>query len=64
MKHCLEFWRAHHDIQPSLSPYAMIQYMLSYATKTKKGMRAIMDGPVEKLGKESGWQPREQQPGN
>ena len=43
MKHCLEFWRANHDIQPSLSPYAMIQYMLSYVTKTQKGMSAIMD---------------------
>ena len=43
MKHCFEFWRANHDIQPSLSPYAMIQYMLSYVTKTKKGISAIMD---------------------
>ena len=25
MKHCLEFWRVSHDIQPLLSPYAMIQ---------------------------------------
>ena len=36
MKHCLELWRAHHDIQPSLSPYAMVQYMLSYVTKHRK----------------------------
>ena len=43
MKHCLEFWRANHDIQPSLSPYAMIQYMLSYVIKTQKGMSDIMD---------------------
>ena len=43
MKHCLEFLRAYHDIQPSLSPYAMVQYMLSYVTKTQKGMSAIMD---------------------
>ena len=43
MKHCLEFWRANHDIQPSLSPYAIVQYMLSYVTKTQKGMSAIMD---------------------
>ena len=43
MKHCLEFWRANHGIQPSLSPYAMVQYMLSYITKTQKGMSAIMD---------------------
>ena len=43
MKHFWEFWRANHDIQPSLSPYAMIQYMLSYVTRTQKGMSAIMD---------------------
>ena len=43
IKHCLEFWRANHDIQPSLTPYAMIQYMLSYVTKTQKAMGAIMD---------------------
>ena len=43
MKHCLEFWRENHNIQPSLSPYAMIQFMLSYVTKTKKGMSDIMD---------------------
>ena len=33
LKHCLEFWRANHDIQPSLSPHALIQYMLSYVIK-------------------------------
>ena len=43
MKHCLEFWRANHDIQCSLCPYAMIQCMLSYFTKTKKGTGVIMD---------------------
>ena len=43
MKCCLEFWRANHNIQPSLSPYAMIQYMLSYVRKTRKGMGTIMD---------------------
>ena len=31
MKNCLEIWRANHDIQPALSPYAMIQYM-SYSS--------------------------------
>ena len=36
MKHYLEFWRANHDIQPSLSPCAMIQYMLSCVTKNIK----------------------------
>ena len=43
MKYCLEFWRTNQDIQPSLSIYFMIQYMLSYVTKTQKGMGAIMD---------------------
>ena len=43
MKHCLQFWRANHDIQPSLMPYAMVEYMLAYVTKAQKGMSAIMD---------------------
>ena len=30
MKHCLEFWCAYHDVQPTLDPYAVAQYMLSY----------------------------------
>ena len=25
MKHCLQFWRANHNIQPSLTPYAMVE---------------------------------------
>ena len=43
MKHCLQFWRANHDIQPSLTPYAMVEYMFAYVTKVQKGMSAIMD---------------------
>ena len=43
MKHCLQFWRSNHDIQPSLTPYAMVEYMLAYVTKPQKGMSAIMD---------------------
>ena len=43
MKHCLQFWRANHDIQPSLTPYAMVEYMLAYVTKAQKGMSAIME---------------------
>ena len=43
MKHCLQFWRANHDIQPSLTPYAMVEYMLACVTKVQKGMSAIMD---------------------
>ena len=43
MKHYLQFWRANHDIQPSLTPYAMVEYMLAYVTKSQKGMSAIME---------------------
>ena len=43
MRNCLEFWRANHDIQLCLSPYAMVQYMLSYVTKAQKGMSVVMD---------------------
>ena len=43
MKHCLQFWRANHDIQPSLTPYAMVEYILAYVTKAQKGMSAIME---------------------
>ena len=43
MKNCFQFWRANHDIQPSLTPYAMVEYMLAYVTKAQKGMSIIMD---------------------
>ena len=43
MKHCLQFWRANHDTQLSLTPYAMVEYMLAYVTKVEKGMSAIME---------------------
>ena len=43
MKHCLQFWRANHDIQPSLTPYARVEYMLAYVTKAQKGVSAIME---------------------
>ena len=43
MKHCLQFWRANHDIQPSLTPYALVEYMLAYVTKAQKGISAIME---------------------
>ena len=32
MKNCLQFWRANHDIQPSIEPYGMVKYILSYVT--------------------------------
>ena len=43
MKHCLQFWRANHDIQLSLTSYAMVEYMLAHVTKAQKGMSAFME---------------------
>ena len=43
MHNCLHIWRANHDIQPCLSPYAMIEYMCNYVTKSQKGMSAQME---------------------
>ena len=43
MKNCLQFWQANHDIQPAIEPYGMVQYVLSYVTKSQKGMSITMD---------------------
>ena len=43
MHNCLHIWRGNHDIQPCLSPYAMIEYILNYVTKGQKGMSAQME---------------------
>ena len=43
MRNCLLIWRANHDIQPCLSPHAMIEYILNYVTKGQKGMSAQME---------------------
>ena len=43
MKNCLQFWRANHDIQPSIEPYGMVKYILSYVTKGQKGMSVVME---------------------
>ena len=42
MKNCLHIWRANHDIQPTLSHHAVIEYILSYVTKGQKGMSIQM----------------------
>ena len=42
MHNCLHIWRANHDIQPCLSPYAMIENILNYVTKGQKGTSAQM----------------------
>ena len=39
----MHIWRTNHDIQPCLSPYAMIEYILNYVTKGQKGMSAQME---------------------
>ena len=43
MKNCFHFWRANHDIQPSIEPYGMVKYILSYVTKGQKGMSIVME---------------------
>ena len=43
MKNCLHIWRANHDIQPTLSPHAVIEYIISYVTKGQKGMSIQME---------------------
>ena len=47
MHNCLHIWRANHDIQLSLSPNAMIKYILSYVTKGQKGMSIMMEHACE-----------------
>ena len=42
MHNCLHIWAANHDIQLSLSPPAMIEYILLYVTKGHKGMSIMM----------------------
>ena len=43
MHNCVDIWRANYDIQLSLSPHAMIEYILSYITKGKKGISIMME---------------------
>ena len=43
MQNCLHIWRTNHDIQPCLSPCAMIEYTLNYFKKDQKGMSAQME---------------------
>ena len=48
MQNCLHIWRANHDIQPCLSPYAMIEYVLNYVTKGQKCMSTKMEKAANK----------------
>ena len=43
MRNCLHILRANHDIQPCLSPHAMIEYILNHVTKGQKGMSTQME---------------------
>ena len=47
MPNCLHIWRANHDIQLSLSPHAVNEYILSYVTKDQKGMSIMMEHACE-----------------
>ena len=47
MHNCLHIWRANYDIQLSLSPHAMIEYILSYIIKGQKGMSIMMECACE-----------------
>ena len=47
MHNCLHIWRTNHDIQVSLSPHAMIVYILSYVTKGQNGMSIMMECACE-----------------
>ena len=47
MHNCLHIWRPNHDVQLSLSPHAMIKYILSYVTKGQKGMNIMMGHAYE-----------------
>ncbi|KAL5006836.1 hypothetical protein ScPMuIL_015642 [Solemya velum] len=43
MKNVLKAWKANHDIQFILDAYACASYILSYITKSQKGMSALLD---------------------
>ena len=43
MRQCHHIWRANHNIQPCLNPYAVVEYILSYVTKGQKGMSVQME---------------------
>ena len=47
MHNCLHIWRANYDTQLSLSPHAIIGYILSYVTKGQKGMNFMMECACE-----------------
>ena len=43
MKVVLSAWKANHDLQQVLDPYACAMYIISYISKSQKGMSALLD---------------------
>ena len=43
MKVVLSAWKANHDLQFVLDPYACAMYIVSYISKSQKGMSALLD---------------------
>ena len=43
MKVVLPAWKANHDLQFVLDPYACAMYIVSYISKSQKGMSALLD---------------------
>lgn len=43
MKVVLSAWKANHDLQFVLDPYACAMYIVSYISKSQKGMGALLD---------------------
>jgi hypothetical protein len=43
MKIVLSAWKANHDLQFILDPYACAMYIVSYISKSQKGMSALLD---------------------
>jgi hypothetical protein len=52
MKIVLAAWKANHDLQFVLDPYACAMYIVSYISKSQKGMSALLDQALRKPDKE------------
>ena len=48
MKIVLSAWKANHDLQFVLDPYAYAMYIVSYISKSQKGMSALLDQAARK----------------
>ena len=47
MKIVLSAWKANHDLQFILDPYACARYVVSYISKSQKGMSALLDQAIK-----------------